>query len=223
MSHLYIVATPIGNLEDITFRAVRILKEVDLILAEDKRVSKKLLDHYEIKKAMMPWHQHSRDTDWQKVKALLNDNKNVALISDAGTPGISDPGGKLIELVLQEIPDVKIVPIPGASALTAIVSVAGVPMDKFSFLGFLPHKKGRQTIIQSIKDAEKPIVFFESVHRIIKTLDALSDCDKHLIVGREISKQFETIYRGTALEILKKLSEDKNQQKGEFVIIVNNV
>lgn len=223
MSKLFIVATPIGNLEDITFRAVRTLKEVDLILAEDKRVSKRLLDHYEIKKPMLPWHQHSRDNDWQKVKEALSSGKDVALVSDAGTPGISDPGGKLIELILGQLPDIKIIPIPGASALTAIVSVAGIPMDKFVFLGFLPHKKGRQTIIQSIKDADKPVVFFESVHRIIKTLEAMSGCEKYMIVGRELSKQFETIYRGKAEDILDDLKGDKKQQKGEFVIIVNDV
>jgi len=221
MSKLYIVATPIGNLEDLTFRGLRILKEVDLILAEDKRVTKKLLDHYEISKPMKSWHQHSKDSDWQKVKSFLQEDKNIALVSDAGTPGISDPGGKLIELILTEISDTEIIPIPGASALTAAVSIAGVAMDKFTFLGFLPHKKGRQTILHSIIDAERPIVFFESVHRIFKTLEALYDCDKQLIVARELTKKFETVYRGTAKDILKTISNDKQQQKGEFVIIVN--
>ena len=218
---LYIVSTPIGNLDDITVRALDVLKEVDLMLAEDTRVSKKLFDRYEIKTKLASWHQHSKMADFGKIKKYFEDNKGIALITDAGTPGISDPGGKLIELVLENFPDTEIVPIPGASALTALVSVAGIPMDKFLFLGFLPHKKGRQTLMTEIKDSKIPVVFFESVHRIEKALDQLSDCNKQLIVGRELTKQFETIYRGTAKEILEKLKKDKI--KGEFVVIVHPV
>jgi len=221
MSTLYIVATPIGNLEDLTFRALRILQEVDVVLAEDKRVSKKLFDHYKIKTDLMVWHQHSKDKDWWPVKNILLHKKDIALITDAGTPGFSDPGGKLIELIKNELPDVKISPVPGASALGAIVSVAGIALDKFIFLGFLPHKKGRQTLIEKIKQETQPVIFFESVHRIIKTLEQLADCDKQLIIGRELTKQFETIYRGTAKEILSSLNNDKQQIKGEFVIVVN--
>ncbi len=221
MSKIFIVATPIGNLEDITFRALDTLKNVDIVLAEDKRVSVKLLSHYEIKTQMIAWHQHSKGSDWNKVAKLIKEDKDIALITDAGTPGFSDPGGKLIELALAEFPDIEIIPIPGASTVAAILSVAGIPLDKFSFLGFLPHKKGRQTIIGQIKESKVPIIFFESVHRIMKTLDQLADCDKHLIVGRELSKKFETIYRGTAKEILEILEENKDQQKGEFVVVVN--
>ncbi|MCD4760722.1 16S rRNA (cytidine(1402)-2'-O)-methyltransferase [bacterium] len=216
---LYIVSTPIGNLNDITIRALDVLKEVDLILAEDTRVSKKLFNHFDIKNKFTSWHQHSKLTDFSKLKKYFADNKDVALVTDAGTPGISDPGGKLIELVLENFPQTKIVPIPGASALSAIISVAGIALDKFLFLGFLPHKKGRQTLIQEIKDSKRPVIFFESVHRISKALDQLSDCNKQLIVGRELTKKFETIYRGTAKQILEKLNKDK--VKGEFVVIVN--
>lgn len=216
---LYIVSTPIGNLDDITIRALDILKEVDLVLAEDTRVTKKLFDRYEIKTRLTSWHQHSKLADFSKVKKYLKESKDIALVTDAGTPGISDPGGKLIELVLENFPEVDIIPIPGASALTALVSVSGIPMDKFLFLGFLPHKKGRQTLMTEIKQSKRPVVFFESVHRIEKALDQLSDCDKQLIVGRELTKKFETIYRGTAKEVLTKLKTDK--VKGEFVIIVN--
>ncbi|MBU1203431.1 16S rRNA (cytidine(1402)-2'-O)-methyltransferase [Patescibacteria group bacterium] len=216
---LYIVSTPIGNLDDITIRALDILKKVDLVLAEDTRVSKKLFDRYDIKTRLVSWHQHSQLADFSKLKKYFEDNKDIALITDAGTPGISDPGGKLIELVLENFPDTKIVPIPGASALTALVSVAGIAMDKFLFLGFLPHKKGRQTLIEEIKASKIPVVFFESVHRIDKALTALSDCDKDLIVGRELTKQFETIYRGKAKDVLEQIKADK--VKGEFVIIVN--
>lgn len=219
---LYIVATPIGNLSDITLRALEVLKSVDVILAEDTRVSKKLLAHHNINTQLISWHQHSSEKDFKNLSHYFSQEKNIALITDAGSPGISDPGGKLIELVLASFPETKIIPIPGVSALTAIVSVAGVPMDRFLFLGFLPHKKGRQTLIAEIKNSKLPVIFFESVHRIMKALEQLADCPKHLIVGRELTKQFETIYRGTAKDILDILTKDKNQQKGEFVIIVNN-
>ncbi len=221
MPTLYLVATPIGNLEDLSFRALRILQEADLILAEDTRVIRKLLDHYKVKADLVSWHQHSRDKDWDKIAKFFTQDKQIAFVSDAGTPGISDPGGKLIELALKNFPDTKIVPIPGASALSAIISVAGIPTDDFLFLGFLPHKKGRQTQINEIKAAKRPIVFFESVHRIIKLLEQLSDCPKQLVVGRELTKQFETIYRGTAKDILDILNKNKSQIKGEFVVIVN--
>lgn len=218
---LYIIATPIGNLGDLSFRALEILKSSDAIVAEDKRVTSKLLAHYDIRKPLIVWHQHSSFNDWKKIRALLNSGQSLALVTDAGTPGVSDPGGKLIELVLQELPEQKIVPIPGASALTSLMSVAGIALDRFLFLGFLPHKKGRQTLLAEIEKAVMPVIFFESVHRIMKTLEQLSDGRKQLIVGRELTKQFETIYRGTAREILEKLNKDKTQIKGEFTIIVN--
>lgn len=221
MPKLYIIATPIGNLEDLTLRALRTLKEVDLVLAEDKRVTTKLLAFYKIDKKLLTWQQHSKLADWQVVKRLLASGKDLALVSDAGTPGISDPGGKLIELVLQELPATEIIPIPGPSALAAIISVAGVPLDNFAFYGFLPHKKGRQTLISKIKEADQPVIFFESVHRILKTLEQLADCPKKIIIGRELTKQFETVYRGTAQEILEKLKNSSSQVKGEFVVIVN--
>lgn len=220
---LYIVATPIGNLADITLRALETLKSVDIVLAEDTRVSKKLFNHYDINTQLISWHQHSSDKDFDKLAKYFESNKNVALITDAGSPGVSDPGGKLIELVLEKFPDTEIVAVPGASALTAMISIAGVAMDKFLFLGFLPHKKGRQTLMEEIKASKRPVIFFESVHRILKALEQLADCDKQVIVGRELTKKFETVYRGRAKEILAKLKNDKSQQKGEFVIIVNNV
>lgn len=218
---LYIVATPIGNLSDLSFRALAVLKEADIVLAEDTRVTQKLLAHYKIKTRLISWHQHSKFKDFENLKDYFIDNKNIALVTDAGTPGISDPGGKLIELVLEHFPDTKIVPVPGASALTAIVSVAGVPMDKFLFLGYLPHKKGRQTLLAEVKASKIPVIFFESVHRINKALEQLLDCDKQLIVGRELTKKFETIYRGTAKDILGKLNNDK--VKGEFVVVVHPI
>jgi 16S rRNA (cytidine1402-2'-O)-methyltransferase len=218
---LYIVATPIGNLSDITLRALEVLKSADIVLAEDTRVSRKLFNYYEIDTQLISWHQHSDEKEFGKLSKYFEENKNIALITDAGSPGVSDPGGKLIELVLANFPDTRIEPIPGASALTAMISVAGIAMDKFLFLGFLPHKKGRQTLMTEIKESKRPVIFFESVHRILKALEQLSDCDKQIILGRELTKKFETIYRGTAQEILEILSNDKTQIKGEFVIIVN--
>ena len=221
MPTLYFVATPIGNLEDITIRAKRILTEVDFVVAEDKRVTKKLLDHHDIKTPLLVWQQHSKDIDWNKISKLLADDKDLALVTDAGTPGLSDPGGKLIEKVLADFPETKIVPIPGPSSLSAIISVAGIALDKFLFLGFLPHKKGRQTLMTEIKESKIPIIFFESVHRIKKALEQLDDCQKQLIIGRELTKKFESIYRGRAKEILETLNNDKSQHKGEFVVIVD--
>ena len=218
---LYIVATPIGNLADITFRAIDTLKDVDIVLAEDTRVSKKLFTHHNIDTKLISWHQHSNEKDFSKLVKYFEEGKDVALITDAGSPGVSDPGGKLIELVLANFPDTEIVTIPGASALTAMISLAGIPIDRFLFLGFLPHKKGRQTLMTEIKESKRPVIFFESVHRILKALEQLSDCDKQLIVGRELTKKFETVYRGTAKEILETLNNDKSHQKGEFVIIEN--
>jgi 16S rRNA (cytidine1402-2'-O)-methyltransferase len=223
MSNLYIVATPIGNLEDITLRALDILRTVAVIVAEDKRVTIRLLNKYQIEKKLLVWQQHSANTDWQRIKKEFLSGNDVAYVSDAGTPGISDPGGQLIKKVLAELPEVKIIPVPGPSALSAIISVAGIQLDRFIFLGFLPHKKGRQTLVEMIKKETVPVIFFESVHRIVKALEQLADSPKELIVGRELSKQFETIYRGTAVEILDILNKDKTKIKGEFVVVVNKL
>lgn len=223
MSNLYIVATPIGNLEDVTLRALNILREVSVVVAEDKRVTIKLLNKYEITKKLLVWQQHSSNSDWQRIKNELVTGHDLVYVSDAGTPGISDPGGQLIQKVLAEFPDTKITPIPGASALASIISVVGIQMDRFVFLGFLPHKKGRQTMLEMIKSEKMPVIFFESVHRILKALEQLGDCPKQLIIGRELTKQFETIYRGTAKDILDILNQDKTKIKGEFVIVVDKL
>lgn len=223
MNSLYIVATPIGNLEDITLRALETLRTVDVIVAEDKRVTVKLLNKFQINKKLLVWQQHSSNSDWQRIKNELVAGHDLAYVSDAGTPGISDPGGHLIQKVLTELPDINIVPLPGASALATIISVAGIQMDRFIFLGFLPHKKGRQTMLELVKNEKVPVIFFESVHRIVKALEQLGDCPKTLIVGRELTKQFETIYRGTAAEVLNILNKDKTKIKGEFVVLVDKV
>ncbi|MCX6785886.1 MAG: 16S rRNA (cytidine(1402)-2'-O)-methyltransferase [Candidatus Komeilibacteria bacterium] len=223
---LYVVATPIGNLEDLTFRALRILKEADFVLCEDTRVTKKLLDHYQIATPTISYHQHSDQLKIDRLIKTLANGKNLALVTDAGTPGISDPGGVLVEAALAAGHEV--ITIPGASALTAVIAIAGLPMEKFLFLGFLPHKKGRQTLLKKIADCEYPVVLYESVHRIEKLLDELTGPafakasagkhDYYLIVARELTKKFETIYRGTVLEVKDQLK--KEEIKGEFVVII---
>ena len=221
MGKLYIIATPIGNLEDITLRALRIFKEVDLILCEDTRQTKKLLDRYEIKKPTLSYHQHSKMRKIDQIIELLRNGKNLALVSDAGTPGISDPGGKLVEEVLRTFgEEAEIIPIPGSSAVAVAASVSGFPTDKFLFLGFPPHKHGRAAFFKKIDTAEETVIFYESTHRILKSLEELRTTagERRVAVCRELTKMFETIYRGTTSEVLEKLKAGTT--KGEFVVVV---
>jgi len=223
LNMLSIIATPIGNLEDITLRAINVLSNADLILAEDTRVTRVLLDRYNIKKDVLSYHQHSGFKKIDHILELLKSGKNLALVTDAGTPGISDPGGYLISEALKAIPDLKIVPIPGPNAAIAALSISGFPADEFVFLGFPPHKKGRQTFFKRISEIESTIVFYESKHRILKTLEQLSSVskigDRELVIAREITKQFETIYRGKLEDVSMKLKKDNIL--GEFVIVIN--
>ena len=228
MPTLYIVATPIGNLEDITSRALRILKEVDLILCEDTRVTKKLLDRYGIRTSTLSYHQHSKLTKINYILELLKEGKNLALVSDAGTPGISDPGNKLINEIVEKVETVEIVPIPGASAVTAAASISGFPMDKFLFLGFPPTKRKRKKFFDEVVNSKYPVIFYESPYRIIKTLNELRNTMNNeqrtmnnIVVCRELTKKFETIYRGRIEEVMEKIEKDKI--KGEFVIIFNKI
>jgi len=217
MGILYIVGTPIGNLEDITKRALRILSEVDLILCEDTRNTKVLLDHYQIKTPTLSYHQHSRLKKTEDIANFLREGKNIALVSDAGTPGISDPGNQLVEEAIKSLGDlVKIVPIPGPSALAAAASVSGFPMDRFLFLGFPPVKKRRSMFFEEVINSKYPVIFYESPYRILKTLKELSSLE--VLVCRELTKKFETIYRGTAAEIIRSL--EKEGIRGEFAVIV---
>ena len=219
---LSIVATPIGNLEDLTFRARSVLEAADILLAEDTRVTKKLLQRYALKKTCVPFHQHSHSSSYTKVIDALKSGKHVALVTDAGTPGISDPGNKLVAAVYEALGGtVRIEPIPGPSALTAALSIAGMPTDRFIFYGFIPHKKGRQKLFSEIAESDIPVVFYESPHRIIKTLTALSeliDKKRPVVVARELTKKFETVYRGTITEVAAKVKE---KPKGEFVIVIS--
>jgi len=218
--NLYIVATPIGNLKDITFRAVETLKEVDLIVCEDTRQTKKLLNHYGIKKPLLSFHQHSSEKKIEDLMNRIKKGESIAYVSDAGTPNISDPGGKLVEAAFES--GIKTIPIPGPSALTALISVSGIKMDQFCFIGFIPHKKGRQTIYKRIKESKTPIVFYESSHRIKKTLSALNEIipKREIIIGRELTKMFETIYRGE-INIINQEFEKQEKVKGELVVIIN--
>ena len=227
MSILSIVATPIGNLEDITLRALRVLKEADLVLCEDTRVTKRLLDRYEIKTPTLSYHQHSGELKTDKIMALLREGKNLALTTDAGTPGISDPGSKLVTAVREEFGDqIKIESVPGVAALTAAISIAGVGFDRFLFLGFLPHKKGRQTMLKEILASAYPAVVYESKHRIIKLLEELISLSATLKipvevkVARELTKMFESLYIGAPENVLAKLQSDTNSLKGEFVVLI---
>lgn len=223
---LYIIATPIGNLEDITLRALRTLKEVDYILCEDTRVTSKLLSHYNIETPRISYHQHSSDKKKERIMTLLRDGNDLALVSDAGTPGISDPGNELLAWILASdlASRVEIVPIPGPSALVSLASVSAMPMSRFLFLGFAPHKKGRKTFFERVAASAYPVIFYESSHRIIKALEqfreevSTSEENYGMVVGRELTKKFETIYRGTVEEVLRRVKQDP--VKGEYTLIV---
>jgi 16S rRNA (cytidine1402-2'-O)-methyltransferase len=218
MRTLYIVATPIGNLADISPRAITVLSNVDVVLAEDTRVTRTLLEHYNLKKELLSYHQHSERNVIDKVIQMLRKGSDVALVVDAGTPGIQDPGNFLIHEVLTAFPEAHVVPIPGANAAISALSISGFPTDNFTFLGFPPHKKGRQTFFRNIEAIEHAVVVYESKFRIVKALEQLAPLGRPLVVCRELTKQFETTYRGTAEEILPQMT-DKNLL-GEFVIVV---
>lgn len=216
---LYIVATPIGNLEDITLRALRIFKEVDLVACEDTRVTSKLMAHYGISKPLISLHQHSEKFKFKKIIEELKEGKNVAYASDAGTPGISDPGNRLVEEALDR--EISVVPIPGASALSAVVSIAGIDMQNFVFMGFPPHKKGRETFFKKVAGEELPVAYYDSPHRVIKNLELLQKFSslKKIIVGRELTKFFEEVVRGNADYVQKYFEKNPDKLKGEFVVI----
>ena len=224
MSNFYIVSTPIGNLSDITLRALEILRSVDLILCEDTRVTKKLLDHFGIKTPVLSYHQHSKLRKVEYIIQLLKEEKNLALVSDAGTPGISDPGSKLINLAIEQCSNLTVIPIPGASAVTAVASISDFPMDKFLFLGFPPKKRKRKKFFEEVLNSKYPVIFYESPYRILKTLKQLRSTfgvrssEFEIVVARELTKKFETIYRGKIEEVIKEIEKDKI--KGEFVVIV---
>lgn len=216
---LYIVATPIGNLKDLTFRAKEILESVGAIACEDTRVTVKLLNAYGIKKPLFAVHQHATANRISLIVERLNKGEDIAYVSDAGTPGVNDPGGKLVEEAMGY--GVKVEPIPGASALTAVISVCGFPMERYTYLGFAPHKKGRQTFFRELAENTVAAVFFESTHRLLKTLEALKDNlhpKRMVCVGRELTKMHETVYRGTSEQVLEQVKSTSD--KGEAVLVI---
>ena len=219
MSKLFLVPTPIGNLEDITFRSIRILNEVDLILAEDTRTSGKLLKHFDIKLPMQSFHMHNEHKVLDKMIDKLKMGIKIALISDAGTPGISDPGFLLVRACVEEGIDTEC--LPGATALIPALVQSGFPSDRFIFEGFLPPKKGRQTRLKQWSEETRTIVFYESPHKVLKTLSQMQEFvggDRRLSVSRELSKKFEETVRGTVNELILHFS--KKAPKGEFVIVL---
>lgn len=218
---LYIVATPIGNLEDMTLRGIRILKEVNYIFAEDTRVTKKLLNHFEIENTVYRYDEFTKMHQITNIINLLKEGKDIALVTDAGTPCISDPGYELVDAAHKE--GIKVVPIPGASALTASASVAGLSMRRFCFEGFLPKKKGRQTLLKSLAEEERTIVIYESPFRIEKTLRDIEQFIgvRDVVIIREITKIYEEIMRGTTTELIERLS--KNPIKGEIVLLIKGL
>ena len=232
MAKFYVVATPIGNLEDISFRAIRVLGEVDLILCEDTRTTKKLLDRYEIKTPTMSYHQHSKVSKIEKIFDLIREGKDLALVSDAGTPTTSDPGSFLVSKIREEFGSpasnflVEIIPIPGASALISALSVSGLRADQFVFLGFLPHKKGRETLFKEIIETKRTVVFYESPHRIIKTLNSLKKhldfggLNRKIVIARELTKVYEEIISGTVDDLLNYFQNNLDKVRGEFVIML---
>ncbi len=221
-SKLFIVATPIGNLDDFSLRAIEVLKAVDLVAAEDTRHSKKLLQHYQIDTPMVSYHDFSDLTETLKLIELLQAGKSIALISDAGTPLISDPGYRLVSEARSA--DIPVLPIPGASALTAALSVSGLPTDRFSFEGFLPAKQvARVKKLQLLELDSRTLVFYESPHRIqasLADMTAVFGESRKTFVGRELTKKFESHFLGDLQQCLQWVEADANNQKGEFVIVV---
>lgn len=221
MGILYIIPTPVGNLEDITLRALRMLKEVDLILAEDTRTTSFLLKHFDIQNKMQSYHKFNEHKAVKQLVEQLQTGLNIGLVSDAGTPGISDPGFLIVRECLKE--DIRVECLPGATAFVPALVASGIPCDKFYFEGFLPQKKGRQTRMKYLSNVDQTIVLYESPHRVKKTLLQLIEYlgeDRLAATCREISKKFEEVKRGTLAELAQHFEE--NEPKGEFVIVIDS-
>lgn len=223
MITLYIIGTPIGNLGDITLRAIETLQGVDFIIAEDTRVTRKLLEHFEIKKPVVSCFAHTSSEKMDTIIGRIMNGESAALVTDAGTPGISDPGGVFVQELLRAEPESKIIPIPGPSAVASALSIAGLPADLFTFFGFPPHKKGRQTFWKTVVALEHTAVFYESTHRIEKAMDELLELlgeqnERRIVVCRELTKLYESVYRGTIAEVRAQVMAAP--QKGEYVIVM---
>ncbi|MFB6226689.1 MAG: 16S rRNA (cytidine(1402)-2'-O)-methyltransferase [Candidatus Paceibacteria bacterium] len=217
---LYITATPIGNLDDMTDRAKRVLKEVDLILCETPSETQNLLNHFNIDTKAEEYNQHTRQGKMVEIVDRLESGEEIALVSDAGTPAISDPGGKLVEYVEQRNKEIDIVPVPGSSAITTALSICGFPANEFVFLGFPPNKSGREKFFKQAVEHDKTVVFYESKHRIEKALRQLKeimDANRNVCICRELTKQYESIYRGAIDNILNQ----DIKTKGEFTVVID--
>jgi 16S rRNA (cytidine1402-2'-O)-methyltransferase len=220
---LYIVPTPIGNLEDMSFRAIRILKEVDLVLCEDTSVTQRLFKEYGIETKTSVFYAQTGIKNIERALEQLEEGAKIALVSDAGTPTISDPGVLLVDRVRNELPQVKVIALPGASALVTALSASGISSATFTFYGFMPHKKGRETLFNTIAESDHTSVFYESVHRIEKTLESLIsvlDEGRKVVIARELTKMHEEVIRGTATGVRQHFVENPDHLRGEFVVIV---
>lgn len=220
---LFVIGTPIGNLEDVTMRALRILAECDVIFCEDTRITKRLLERYGITTRTTSLNARTEHAKVGSVVGALEEGKKVGLVTDAGTPGISDPGSIVVAKVRERLPEAKIEGIPGPSALTTALSIAGMPIADFVFLGFLPHKKGRQTLFKEMAESKRATIFYESPHRIMKTLASLAEVmpERTIGIARELTKIYEEIVRGTTEEVLEYFAKNEDKQRGEFVVIVS--
>lgn len=222
MGTLFVIGTPIGNLQDITFRAIETLKTCDRVVAEDTRMTSRLLARYEIKKPLFSLHERSPRGHFDKVVDMVERGENVALVTDAGTPGISDPGARIVALVRERCGEKSIVPIPGPSAVATALSASGIPADEFVFLGFLPHKKGRQKLLDEVALMKRAVVLYESPYRMQKLLTELTVRmpGRHIVIARELTKLFESISEGTAEELAVRFEKGDISGKGEFVVIL---
>lgn len=222
MGTLFVIGTPIGNLSDVTARVLETLRAIDVLFCEDTRVTGKLLQRFAIKVIYESYREDNHSRATARILTLLREGKNIGLVSDAGTPGISDPGSRLVRDIINAEPDATIIPIPGPSAVAAAISIAGFPADGFFFLGFPPHK-GRTSFFKEALSSPRPVVLYESPHRIMKALDELAALahDRQLCVSRELTKLHETTYRGTATEVKKKL--EAGSAKGEYVIVIEGM
>lgn len=220
MAILYVVGTPIGHLEDLTFRAQRILSSVTIVACEDTRVTKKLFDHYQIKTKTTAIHHHSTPAVLDKFLDHVAAGQEAAVVTDAGMPGLSDPGGKLVARAVER--GITIETVPGPSALTTATAISGFPTDSFLFLGFLPHKKGRETLFKRIAETEETVILYESPHRLLKTLESLLKTvpGRPLAVCRELTKVHESVIRGTAADVSQHFISHPDQVRGEIVIVI---
>lgn len=218
---LSVVATPIGNMEDITLRAIRVLKEADYVICEDTRVTGNLLKHHGIEAKTRRYDAHASEASHHAILADLMEGKHIAMVSDAGTPGVSDPGVLLVSRAREA--GIRVETIPGPSAITAAFSISGLSGNSFAFLGFVPHKKGRETFFRSIPEYDMPVIFYESTHRIMKALESLKThlpADAKVIVARELTKMFEEVVEGTPAEVLQYFIDHSDHVRGEFVVLV---